>query len=162
VLRQTARRLGGLKAQLFRAGGDSFALLFPEAPRDAKAAGDKVVELCGPPHLVAGRSIFAPVSVGMARGGDGDDPLALIKNAELALIAAKRQGGAAAMLYDSGLDDSAPGDAVELESALRQAIEQSQLEVHYQPIMRLADGSIAGFEALLRWRHPTRGMVSPV
>ncbi len=48
-----------------------------------------------PPHLVAGRSIFAPVSVGLARGSDSDDPLALIKNAELALIAAKRQGGAA-------------------------------------------------------------------
>jgi EAL domain-containing protein (putative c-di-GMP-specific phosphodiesterase class I) len=66
------------------------------------------------------------------------------------------------MLYDSGLEDSAPGDAVELESALRQALEQDQLEVHYQPIMRLAEGSVAGFEALLRWRHPLRGLISPV
>lgn len=161
VLRQTARRLAGLKVKLFRAGGDSFALVFPEAPRDAKAAGDKAVEVCTPPHLVAGRSIFAPVSVGLARGADSDDPLALIKNAELALIAAKRQGGGAALVYDSGLDESAPGDAVKLESELRQALAQEQLEIHYQPIMRLADGSVAGFEALLRWRHPGRGLISP-
>ena len=161
VLRQTARRLVGLKARLFRAGGDSFALVYDEAPRDAKAAGDQAVEVCAPPHLVAGRSIFAPVSIGLARGSDGDDPLALIKNAELALISAKRQGGNAAMLYESGLEEIDPGDAVELETALRQALEQGQLEVYYQPIMRLADGCVAGFEALLRWRHPSRGLVTP-
>jgi len=161
VLRQTARRLVGLKARVFRAGGDSFALIFAEAPRDTKATGDKAVEVCAPPHLVAGRSIFAPVSVGLARGSDSDDPLALIKNAELALIAAKRQGGNAALVYDAGLEDDAPGDAVELESELREALKHVQLEVHYQPIMRLADGSVAGFEALLRWRHPTRGLVTP-
>jgi diguanylate cyclase (GGDEF)-like protein/PAS domain S-box-containing protein len=161
VLRQTARRLAGLKAQLFRAGGDSVALLFDEAPRDIKAAGDKGVEVCAPPHLVAGRSIFAPVSIGLARGSDGDDPLALIKNAELALGAAKRQGGGSAVLYESALDEIAPGDAVRLESELRHALEQKQLEVHYQPIMRLADSSVAGFEALLRWRHPARGLVTP-
>jgi diguanylate cyclase (GGDEF)-like protein/PAS domain S-box-containing protein len=161
VLRQTARRLGGLKARLFRAGGDSFALVFPEMPRDAKAAGDKAVEVCTPPHQVSGRSIFAPVSVGLARGSDGDDPLTLIKNAELALIAAKRQGGGAAMLYESDLDEVAPGDAVKLETELRQALEQGEIEVHYQPIMRMADASVAGFEALLRWRHATRGLVTP-
>ncbi|MBV9549892.1 MAG: GGDEF domain-containing protein, partial [Alphaproteobacteria bacterium] len=161
VLRQTARRLAGLKARLFRAGGDSFALLFDEAPEGDKAVGDKAVEVCAPPHLVTGRSVFAPISVGLARGSDGDDPLALIKNAELALGAAKRQGGGAAMLYESGLDGVAPGDAVELESELREALEQNQLEVHYQPIVRLADTSVAGFEALLRWRHPTRGLVTP-
>ena len=160
-LRRTARRLGGLKARLFRAGGDSFALVFPEMPRDAKAAGDKAVELCMPPHQVSGRSIFAPVSVGLARGSDGDDPLALIKNAELALIAAKRQGGSAAMLYESDLDEVSPGDAVKLESELRQALELGQIEIYYQPIMRMADASVAGFEALLRWRHPVRGLVTP-
>jgi diguanylate cyclase (GGDEF)-like protein len=161
VLRQTARRLAGLNAPLFRAGGDSFALLLPEMPRDAKAVGDKAVEVCAPPHQIGGRSIFAPVSIGLARGSDGDDPLALIKNAELALGAAKRQGGGAAMIYESDLDEIAPGDAVELESELRQALEQGQLEVHYQPIMRMAEGCVAGFEALLRWRHPTRGLVTP-
>ena len=109
VLRQTARRLQSLKARLFRAGGDSFALLFDEAPREAKAAGDKAVEVCAPPHLVAGRSIFAPVSVGLARGQESDDPLALIKNAELALFAAKRQGGASALVYAPGLEEQEDG-----------------------------------------------------
>jgi len=161
VLRQTARRLAGLKVQVFRAGGDSFALVFAQMPRDAKAAGDKAVDVCAPPHLVAGRSIFAPVSIGLARGSDGDDPLSLIKNAELALTAAKRQGGSAALVYDAGLEEIAPGDAVELESELRVALEKQQLEVHYQPIMRLSDSSVAGFEALLRWRHPLRGLVTP-
>ena len=161
VLRQTARRLGGLKARLFRAGGDSFALVFPEMPRDAKAAGDQAVEICTPPHQVSGRSIFAPVSVGLARGSDGDDPLTLIKNAELALIAAKRQGGGAAILYESDLEEVSPGDAVKLETELRQALELNQIEVHYQPIMRMADASVAGFEALLRWRHPVRRLVTP-
>src|SRR5207302_3481778 len=90
-----------------------------------------------------------------------EDPFALIKNAELALIAAKRQGGVCARLYSTELEKLAPGDSVALESELRHALAAGQLEVFYQPIIRLADRSVAGFEALLRWQHPVKGLISP-
>jgi len=87
--------------------------------------------------------------------------LALIKNAELALIAAKRQGGASARLYSAEMENLAPGDSVALESDLRQALSEGQLALHYQPIIRFTDRSVAGFEALLRWQHPVKGLIVP-
>jgi EAL domain-containing protein (putative c-di-GMP-specific phosphodiesterase class I) len=74
---------------------------------------------------------------------------------------AKRLGGGCARAYSRELEMSAPGDAVTLETELRRAIDESQIVVHYQPIVHLGDGAIAGFEALLRWNHPTKGLVTP-
>ncbi|HEY5348038.1 MAG TPA: GGDEF domain-containing phosphodiesterase, partial [Rhizomicrobium sp.] len=128
---------------------------------EAKAIGEEMVEACAASHAYGERSIFAPASVGLALAADAEDPLALIKNAELALAEAKRQGGACARLYTPALEAHAPGDAVALESDLRRALEEKQLEVFYQPITRLSDRSVAGFEALLRWRHPVRGLIEP-
>jgi EAL domain-containing protein (putative c-di-GMP-specific phosphodiesterase class I) len=87
--------------------------------------------------------------------------LGLIKNAELALIAAKQQGGSCARVYSTDLEILAPGDSVALESELRHALAADQIDVFYQPIIRLSDRSLAGFEALLRWQHPVKGLVSP-
>jgi EAL domain-containing protein (putative c-di-GMP-specific phosphodiesterase class I) len=75
---------------------------------------------------------------------------------------AKRQGSGCARVYTHELEAMAPADAVALEAELRRGIENGEIEVFYQPIVRLADRTVAGFEALLRWRHPVRGLVAPV
>jgi EAL domain-containing protein (putative c-di-GMP-specific phosphodiesterase class I) len=87
--------------------------------------------------------------------------MSLFTGAELALMAAKRHGGGCARVYQPGLEDEAPADAVALEADLRQALERGELDIHYQPIMRLSNQSVAGFEALLRWQHPEKGLISP-
>jgi diguanylate cyclase (GGDEF)-like protein/PAS domain S-box-containing protein len=163
VLKMLADRLTGLgePAQIFRVGGDSFAFVFANPRRAPQPIGNALAEVCGRPHDVEGRQVFAPCSIGLATGAQSEDPFALIKNAELALIAAKRQGGACARVYSSELETLAPGDSVALESELRHALSADQIDVFYQPIIRLSDRSIAGFEALLRWQHPVKGLISP-
>lgn len=163
LLQQIAQRLTGLgeAARLFRVGGDSFAFVFPTPRRAPQLLGNGFAEAAGKAYSVEGREVFAPCSVGIATGADSEDPLSLIKNAELALISAKKQGGACAHIYSSELEALAPGDSVALESELRHALASGQLDVFYQPIIRLSDGSVAGFEALLRWNHPVKGQLSP-
>ena len=162
VLVQTARRLNerfGQEAELFRIGGDSFALLFAGNAPAPQALGDALVELCRPPHPYDGRNIFAPASVGVATAGQG--AASLQKNAQMAVGAAKRQGGNCARIYHADLEAEEPADAVALESDLRHALDEGQLDVFYQPIMRLSNRTVAGFEALLRWNHPQKGLISP-
>ncbi len=162
ILLHTARRLKeryGSDAQLFRVGGDGFALLFAQGTPSPQALGNALVALLNPPHPYEGRSIFAPASVGVA-GGPGD-PAALLRHAELALSAAKTRGGTCALVYAPGLEAEARADSVALEADLRQALAEGHIEIFYQPIMRLAGRSVAGFEALLRWRHPSKGVIAP-
>ena len=162
ILFQTVQRLNerfGREAGIFRIGGDGFALLFSTGTLSPQALGDELIALCNPPHPYEGRNIFAPASVGVA-SGEGD-PVRLLRNAELALAAAKARGGACAMLYASGLEAGARADSVALEADLRQALDHGQIEIVYQPIMRFSDRAVAGFEALLRWRHPTKGLIAP-
>jgi diguanylate cyclase (GGDEF)-like protein/PAS domain S-box-containing protein len=163
ILAQLSERLAGFDdtAQLFRVGGDSFALLYKAPQHEPQAIGNALAEACGKPYRLESRDVFAPVSIGLATGSQSADSFALIRNAELALIAAKRQGGACARLYSAELEGLAPGDSVALESELRHALTADQLDVFYQPIIRLPDRSVAGFEALLRWRHPVKGLISP-
>ncbi len=163
LLRQIGERLAGLgePAQIFRVGGDSFAFLFANPRRAPQPIGNALAENLSKPYGVDGREVFAPCSIGLATGAQSEDPFALIKNAELALIAAKKQGGACARLYSNELENLAPGDSVALESELRHALASDQIDVFYQPIIRMADRSVAGFEALLRWQHPVKGLVSP-
>jgi diguanylate cyclase (GGDEF)-like protein/PAS domain S-box-containing protein len=163
ILKMIAERLTGLagNAQVYRVGGDSFAFVFTRPAKTAQAIGNALVEACAKAYRLENRDVFAPCSIGMAAGGQSEDPFALIKNAELALLAAKRQGGACARLYSAEMERLAPGDSVALESELRQALDGGQLDVFYQPILKLADRSVAGFEALLRWRHPVKGLISP-
>ncbi|HEX4176864.1 MAG TPA: EAL domain-containing protein, partial [Rhizomicrobium sp.] len=163
ILKMLAERLAGLgePAQLFRVGGDSFAFLFANPRRAPQPIGNALAEVCARPYRLDSRDVFAPVSVGLAMGAQSEDPLALIKNAELALIAAKQQGGACARVYSTDLEILAPGDSVALESELRHALAADQIDVFYQPIIRLSDRSVAGFEALLRWQHPVKGLISP-
>ncbi len=162
VLKQVAARLAipDQQAQVFRVGGDSFALLFTDPRQDPSALGEALAQALAAPCRVGERDIFAPGSVGLAQGSQSEDPMLLIRNAELALLSAKRQGGGA-RLYADDLAATASSDPVALESELRHALADGQLDVFYQPIIRLADRSVAGFEALLRWQHPRKGLVAP-
>jgi diguanylate cyclase (GGDEF)-like protein/PAS domain S-box-containing protein len=164
ILRQVADRIRqdfGERGALFRAGGDSFALVLTHPRATPQMIGDTLVKLCGRPYSVGTRSVFAPISVGLSPGLAGQKPEELLRNAEIALLAAKRQGGASAMLYAPEMEQLARADAVALETELRQALEDKQLDVFYQPIVRLSDRSVAGFEALLRWHHPLKGLIAP-
>jgi len=158
-VRLTTRFAG--TAKVFRVGGDAFAIISSRGDGEANAFGNAIVDACGAPYDLEGRKVFAPASAGIALGRDARDPLDLLKNAELALLHAKRLGGGCARSYSRDLESILPTDAVALETELRRAIEDKQLEVYYQPIMRLADGAVAGFEALMRWNHPVRGLVEP-
>jgi diguanylate cyclase (GGDEF)-like protein len=160
IAERLVRRFKGV-GEVFRVGGDSFAVLVTGAVGAPDAVGQQLVDTCNAPYTRDGREIFAPASVGVAAGRDASDPLDLLKNAEFALLQAKRLGGSCARVFVRELEMLAPGDAVALETDLRRAIEDNQLELFYQPIVRLADGVVAGFEALLRWNHPTKGLVSP-
>lgn len=160
IAERLTKRFAGV-AEVFRVGGDAFAIIFSKGDHEPAAIGSELVDACSAPYQLNGRNVFAPASVGVALGRDARDPLDLLKNTELALMQAKRLGGGCARSYSRELEMLAPGDAVTLESDLRHAIENKQLDVYYQPIVRLADGVVAGFEALLRWNHPAKGLVAP-
>jgi diguanylate cyclase (GGDEF)-like protein len=162
VLKGTAERLThrfGAEAHIFRVGGDAFALLFPNPKLAPDALGAALVALLSPAFAHDGRNVFVTASAGIAPMGD--DALAMIANAELALMAAKKHGGDCAQVYQHAMQADAPPDAVALEADLRHALERGDIAVFYQPIMRLSNRSVAGFEALLRWNHPERGLIEP-
>jgi diguanylate cyclase (GGDEF)-like protein len=160
IAERLTRKLGS-RAQIFRVGGDAFAVLALHGGSQAAALGAEIVDLCSKPFVQQGRDVFATASVGVARGDEAEDPFGILKNAELALSQAKRQGGGCARLYNRDFEAFAPGDAVLLEADLRRALDEDQLDLYYQPIVHVHDGSVAGFEALLRWRHPVKGLLMP-
>jgi diguanylate cyclase (GGDEF)-like protein len=151
----------GTRAKVFRVGGDAFAVLAAGLAANTAALGTELVDICGKAFPFDGRDVFALASVGAVSGHEAEDPFELLKNAELALLQAKRQGGACSRLYSRDLEAFAPGDAVALEADLRRALELGQFDVYYQPIVHLPEESVTGFEALLRWRHPDRGLLLP-
>ena len=148
---------------LARFGGDEFTVLLDHASGDAtpdEMAGRLRVAM-ERPFIVAGRDVFATLSIGIAvssRGGEsaGD----LLRNADVAMYRAKSGGRARAVVFDQRMDSVAV-DRLELETELRGALERSELELHYQPIVELGTARIRDFEALIRWRHPRDGLVSP-
>jgi diguanylate cyclase (GGDEF)-like protein len=145
---------------LFRLGGDMFAAM-ADGIADPKVFGERLVEMLGAPFTINGRDIYLPSSVGVATGDGVEEAQDLLVRSELAMVEAKRQGGSRVVLYSSVLGHTAPPDLVALETDLRRALEKDEIEVHYQPIVRLRDGAVAGFEALMRWRHPERGLIEP-
>jgi diguanylate cyclase (GGDEF)-like protein/PAS domain S-box-containing protein len=164
VLSALAQRLSkrfGDHAQIFRAGGDSFALLFSGDAADARIVGEEALKACEGALAYNGRDVFTSVSAGVVRGRDVAAADALLDCADLALSQAKREGGARAVVYTPDLKTPAPSDAVALEADLRRALAANEFEAFYQPIVNLDDDSVAGFEALLRWRHPTKGLIPP-
>lgn len=165
VAERLAQRFAG-NAALFRVGGDMFAMIKDNPGGKPQGLGDEIIEMMKPPFTAAGRDIFLPASVGIASGMEAGDTMDLLGQAELAMIQAKREGGGRVCVYSRALSKTEPrtvisGDPVALETDLRAAIKKGEIEVYYQPIMRMKTTGVAGFEALLRWRHPKHGLVSP-
>ena len=146
-----------------RFGGDEFAVLLEDlTSRDeAIEIAERIIRDLRTPILLGGREAFACASVGIAYACDNDeDAHTLIKHADTAMYRAKSQGRSHWVLYDKSMHDQAV-ERLELETDLRHALEFDQLFLCYQPIIELATDRLVGCEALVRWNHPTRGLIPP-
>ncbi len=166
LLRLVAKRLrsalrpGDLIARL---GGDEFIVLVSPPPEPAKLAAlaQRIVDMIGRPYLVDGQQVNIGASVGVAQAPeDGREETQLIRAADLALYHAKSSGRGAVSFFQSEMDTRALARRT-LEIDLRKALALQQFELYYQPQIDLEADKVVGFEALLRWRHPERGLVSP-
>jgi diguanylate cyclase (GGDEF)-like protein/PAS domain S-box-containing protein len=145
-----------------RLGADVFAVLVDELhdPAEARAVAERVHEAMAEPFTLRGRTVFATASIGIAGGGDGAVAEVLVRDAETAMYRAKSRGRAGSEMFDATMQATAL-QRLHLETDLRGAVEREEFELAYQPVVSLADGRIAGFEALARWRHPERGLLQP-
>ena len=166
LLGLVSKRLGAMLRQadeVARLGGDEFALLVSPAPsrtalRDLAA---RLVDVLGRPYLVDGHLVNIGASIGVALAPhDGGDYETLLRSADLALYDAKNSGRSTFRFFTTEMDTRA-SDRRSLEIDLRKALALHEFELHYQPQIDLDTNAIVGFEALLRWRHPERGLVSP-
>jgi diguanylate cyclase (GGDEF)-like protein len=153
----------GAADSVARLPGDKFAVLFHEVPgkRDVISFADLLAKAVARPIKLDDRDLVLTASIGIARySGEDVNAETLMKNAAIALYEARRKGAAAVELFNPSMVDER-AELVVLEAELRRALERNEFEVHYQPIARLADMQLAGFEALVRWRHPTLGLLAP-
>lgn len=166
LLKQVARRLHavvGEGGRVGRLGGDEFQVIIPgHHSRAALAAlAEQIITTLSQPYTVEASRVVIGASVGVAVApDDGDSGDALIRNADLALYAAKDRGRGVYHFYDADLHSHAQ-EKRQLEVDLREALVSGGLELHYQPVVQAASERITGFEALIRWNHPTRGPLEP-
>jgi len=156
----TAVRPGDTVARL---GGDEFTILLEdmEDREEAIAVAERIQSVLREPLTIAGHEVFATVSMGIALSAPSyrraED---LLRDADTAMYHAKALGKSRHQVFDSSMHARAR-KLLQLEHDLRRAVDRREFRVHYQPIVRVEDGRIAGFEALVRWQHPERGMVGP-
>ncbi|RTL49533.1 MAG: EAL domain-containing protein [Bradyrhizobiaceae bacterium] len=166
LLRAVADRLRACVREIdtvARLGGDEFAIIQSETedPNDAGRLARRIVECIGAPYEFNGQRIVVGCSVGISLApNDGTSGEKLLKNADVALYRAKTDGRGIWRFFEPEMDAALQRRRA-LELDLREAMEKEQFEVYYQPIYDLRLDRISGFEALLRWNHPVRGMVSP-
>ena len=166
LLRGVARRLrSSLREEdaIARLSSDEFAIIQSaiSRPEDIVLLARRLLEAIGEPYLLDGHSVVIGASIGIAMApGDGDDSEKLLKNADMALSRAKNDSRGTFSFFESGMDARAQTRR-KIEIDLRIAIQSDVLRPHYQPLIDLASGRISGFEALVRWPHPERGMISP-
>lgn len=166
VLIEVARRLdpclrsGDVVARL---GGDEFTILLEDIrdPSDAVRVAERIQEEVGRPIQLDGNEIFTSVSIGIALSSTGyDNPEHLIRDADTAMYRAKALGKARHQVFDAAMHARAVA-LQQLETDLRRAIERHEFLVYYQPTVSLKSGELEGFEALVRWQHPERGLILP-
>ncbi|MEM9539479.1 MAG: EAL domain-containing protein [Cyanobacteria bacterium P01_E01_bin.42] len=148
---------------LARLGGDEFAILVTEIQsiEDAIDIAKTILDSLSQPFKIQGREIFLSASIGMAKATlDYTQPEYLLRDADSAMYRAKALGKSRYHIFDPSLHAEALS-FFQVETDLRRAIARKEFVVYYQPIIALASGKITGFEALVRWQHPTRGLLSP-
>jgi len=148
---------------LARLGGDEFAILLDDIDKqeDATRVVDRIFQALQTPFKIDTQEIFATVSIGIAYGSPGyESPEELLRDADTAMYQAKTSGKARLQVFDASMHTRALR-LLRLEHSLRRAVEKNEFILHYQPIVALADASVLGFEALVRWEHPERGLISP-
>ena len=153
----------GQSDSLARLGGDEFAVLLEDLARvqDATDAARRIQTEITRPFHVGNQEVFTAASIGIAIGTQGEEkPGVMLRNADTALHRAKALGRSRYEVFDQDMHTQAV-QLLDLEMALRQAVERDELLVHYQPIVSLSSGQITRCEALIRWRHPKRGLISP-
>ncbi len=166
LLVQVAHRLRAAVREgdtVARFGGDEFGVIVESgtARADAETVAGRIAAALEEPVHVGERELHVAVSIGLAHGADAADVDQVLRNADLAMYRAKSAGGAGLAAYDPAML-SGLVERLELEADLRLALERAELTLHYQPTVDLRTGGIVGFEALVRWHHPTRGMVPPL
>lgn len=166
LLRSVTKRLrSSLRDEdaVARLGSDEFAIVQTQIgrPEDVVLLAKRLLDVVSQPYLFNGHSVVIGASIGIALSpGDGDDSEKLLKSADMALSRAKRDSRGNYSFFEPGMDASAQARR-RIEIDLRAAIESGTLQPHYQPLVDLKSGRITGFEALVRWPHPERGMISP-
>ncbi|PZT91821.1 MAG: GGDEF domain-containing protein [Citromicrobium sp.] len=151
-------------AQVARLGGDEFAIMMVEKDPGASLMplAERIQECFERQTLIEGRQTECSASIGIAVApGDGEDGVSLLKHADLALYRAKREGKSNFHFFEPALDEQARRRR-EMELDLRLAIKEGHFELHFQPLYSLREEKLQGFEALVRWKHPTKGLISPV
>ena len=145
-----------------RVGSDEFGVIAVVAsPERADQVAGRITAAIAAPHAIDGQHVTLSSSAGIALApNDGIDPDGLIRNAQLALIRARSEGHGNRCFFEAGMNTRAQARRL-LESGLRDALSAGQFELFYQPLFDLAGSAVTGCEALLRWRHPERGPVSP-
>jgi diguanylate cyclase (GGDEF)-like protein/PAS domain S-box-containing protein len=166
VLRSIAKRLTTCVREsdtVSRHGGDEFLILLSELdhPEDAEAIAQKIVDSIAEPHLIVGHELQLTASVGIALyPEDGQDAQSLIMRADTAMYYAKNTGRNRVGFYRADMEAPAIKRS-SIDSELRNALDKNELELYYQPTIDLETGVISGAEALMRWRHPERGLICP-
>jgi len=166
LLRGVAKRLRSTLREedtLARLNSDEFAIVQSglNRPEDAVMLARRLLEAIGKPYLLDGHSVDIGASIGIAMApGDGDESEKLLKHADMALTRAKNDSRGTFSFFEAGMDARAQSRR-KIEIDLRAAIQNDVLRPYYQPLIDLATGHITGFEALVRWPHAERGMISP-
>jgi diguanylate cyclase (GGDEF)-like protein/PAS domain S-box-containing protein len=156
----TAVRGANLAARL---GGDEFAVILAAdvSPNEASACATLLIDMLKMPYDLDGQEMVIGASIGIALSpGDGTTPEELMRNADMALYRAKSDGGGVHHFFEREMDLQAQKRR-DMELDLRRAFANGEFELHYQPLVSIASDRISGFESLLRWHHPDKGMISP-
>ena len=146
-----------------RLGGDEFTILLENisSKSEATLVAESIYQTLTFPFYIDGYELFSTASIGIALSSQGyEKPEDMLRDADLTMYSAKERGKACYEVFDCSMRDRAL-QRLELETDLRRAMERQEFEVYYQPITSLALGTLAGFEALVRWNHPTKGSIKP-
>ena len=166
LLKEAARRIGRCVRDpdmVARLGGDEFAIVldFIHTADDAVAVAERVIVALAEPMRIAGKELYTSASIGIALvHARYSSPEELLRDADVAMYRAKANGRQSYAIFDEQLHEAAL-KLLELEGDLRRALQRHEFEPHYQPIISLSDGGLVGYEALMRWHHPTRGLCVP-